>query len=173
VTREEELSSREAFRADPQRGAEPLDERPTSVVAEEVADVRADGRAEESEQDHERDRMMGGSSPRRSKQQQGLAWKWNAGALDQDSQSSRRIAEGVNDRSPVQEPSYTGRPDARVRRPRSNRRPASDPAAFARATACCGPPRALPSPEICDRTGHQRAAGLLLRLRLRPAHLRG
>src|SRR5207248_550264 len=111
---EEQLCPSELLRADVQEVAEALDEGPASAVTQPVAQVRPSGRADKAEEDDQDQRVVAGRGPCGGGEEQGLARKRNARALDEDAQPGRRVAEHVDDPSPVHWPSYTGRPHGRI-----------------------------------------------------------
>ncbi len=110
VPREEQLGSRDVLRPHAKQRAEPLHERPAAAVTEEVAEVRAGGRTDETEQDHQHDAVVPRGRPGAGSKQQQLAGERNARALDQDAETSGGVAERVDDCGWIHSGSYTGVP---------------------------------------------------------------
>jgi threonyl-tRNA synthetase len=107
MTREKQLSARDVLRPDSKQVPEALEERPPASVPEVVADVRTHNGAEEAEEDDEHDAVVSRGGPRSSGEEQGLAGKGHARAFDEDSESRRRVAEGIDDRGCIHGASYT------------------------------------------------------------------
>src|ERR1700693_3368868 len=107
MAREEELGAGDVLWTDAEDAPESLDERPSAFEPKEVTDVGAGCRAHETEQDDQDDRVVAGRRPRRGGKQEDLAWKRNAGALDEDAKPRGWITERVDDRGWIHGASYT------------------------------------------------------------------
>src|SRR5438552_4775275 len=163
---EEQFGARDVLRPHAEQRAEPFHERPAAPITEEVADVRAGGRADETEEDDQDDAVVPRGRPGAGGKQQQLARERHACALDQDSKTRRGVAERVDDSSRVHSGSYTGVPRwastritnrARTRctscgtRPRISLRPPSRSCTPTRSTAS-----GLPSKTVSTTTSRSR-----------------
>src|SRR5207245_3643512 len=73
-----------------------------------LAEIRAGDGAGEAKEDDEGERVIAGRSPRAGREQERLAGKRNARALDQNAKPRRRITERVDDGGPVHLPTARG-----------------------------------------------------------------